>query len=283
MPHQDLTNDTLDEEQVRHFIQEGFTRIDNAFPRELAEAAQAILWRDTRCDPKRPETWTQPVVRLGMYTHGPFTEAAKTARLRAAYDRLVGPGRWHPCTAMGTFPVRFPSPDDPGDTGWHVDMSFDWEKPDFLDWRVNASSRGRALLMLFLFSDIGEDDAPTRLRLGSHLDVARMLAPAGEAGMTLREIAARLGETEGRPEALATGEAGTVYLCHPFLVHSAQMHRGSKPRFMAQPPLFPRMPLQLVREDGAYSPVEEAIRIALHSSGKPIEGRSAHSGGTALS
>lgn len=123
--------------------------------------------------------------------------------------------------------------------------------------------------MLFLFSDIGEDDAPTRLRLGSHLDVARMLAPAGEAGMTLREIAARLGETEARPEALATGAAGTVYLCHPFLVHSAQPHRGSQPRFMAQPPLLPREPLQLDRKDGAYSPVEEAIRIALSSSAAP--------------
>ncbi len=35
--------------------------------------------------------------------------------------------------------------------------------------------------------------------------------------------------------ALATGEAGTVYLCHPFLVHAAQIHRGKRPRFMAQP------------------------------------------------
>lgn len=125
-------------QQVRRFIQDGFTRIDNAFAPELAERARAILWRDTRCDPQRPETWTQSVVRLGMYSQDLFIEAANTPRLRAAYDQLVGPGRWLPCTAMGTFPVRFPSPDDPGDTGWHVDMSFDWEKPDFMDWRVNA-------------------------------------------------------------------------------------------------------------------------------------------------
>lgn len=42
-----------------------------------------------------------------------------------------------------------------------------------------------------------------------------------------------------RPEALATGEAGTVYLCHPFLVQAAQRHQGTTPRFMAQPPLHP--------------------------------------------
>jgi hypothetical protein len=40
-----------------------------------------------------------------------------------------------------------------------------------------------------------------------------------------------------RPEVLATVDAGTVYLCHPFLVHAAQRHQGTAPRFMAQPPL----------------------------------------------
>jgi hypothetical protein len=65
------------------------------------------------------------------------------------------------------------------------------------------------------------------------------------------------------PEVLATGDAGTVYLCHPFLVHAAQKHRGTKPRFMAQPPLDPGEPFQLHREDGGYSPVEIAIRQAL--------------------
>ena len=52
---------------------------------------------------------------------------------------------------------------------------------------------------------------------------------------------ARTATREGR--ALATGDAGTVYLCHPFLVHAAQPHRGTLPRFMAQPPLLPRGPL----------------------------------------
>jgi hypothetical protein len=44
----------------------------------------------------------------------------------------------------------------------------------------------------------------------------------------------------GMPEATATGVAGTVFLCHPFLVHAAQRHRGATPRFLAQPPLVPR-------------------------------------------
>jgi hypothetical protein len=64
---------------------------------------------------------------------------------------------------------------------------------------------------------------------------------------------------------MAVGPAGTVYLCHPFLVHAAQTHRGTTPRFMAQPPLYPKVPLKLARNDGEYSLVEKAIRLGLGS------------------
>lgn len=220
--------------------EEGFVKIENAFPRELADEARAILWKDTGCNPNDPSTWTKPVIRLGMYSQEPFVAAANTPILHEAFDLLVGAGRWQRCRAMGTFPVRFPSTLEPGDDGWHVDVSFGTDTPDFMDWRVNANSKGRALLMLFLFSDVAPDDAPTRIRVGSHREIARQLAPAGDAGLTLRELATNgFAETADCPELHATGSAGTVYLCHPFLVHAAQKHRGTNPRFMAQPPLLP--------------------------------------------
>ena len=255
---------TLTDAQIDRFVEDGFVRLDGAFPRELADEARALLWRDTGCDPNDPRTWTRPVIRLGMYTDAPFVAAANTPELHAAFDRLVGSGRWLPCRSMGTFRCAFPSPEDPGDTGWHIDASFNYEDPDFFEWRANIASKGRALLLLLLFSDVGETDAPTRLRVGSHLDVARRLAPAGEAGLSLRDLAATgFEESASRSEAFATGEAGTAYLCHPFLVHAAQIHRGTRPRFLAQPPLLPRQALDPFREDGAVSPVESAIRLAL--------------------
>jgi hypothetical protein len=129
--------------------------------------------------------------------------------------------------------------------------------------RLNLVSQGRALLMLFLFSDVGVDDAPTRIRLGSHLDVPPLLESAGEEGLSFLELGAKLDATVDRALALATGQAGDVYLCHPFLVHGAQPHSGSVPRFMAQPPLYPSQPLSLNRDDGDYSLVETAIRAGL--------------------
>lgn len=82
--------------------------------------------------------------------------------------------------------------------------------------------------------------------------------------MTLAQaMDAAVGELPARPLALATGCAGDVYLCHPFLVHAAQPHQGTNPRFMAQPPLLPAAPLELDRRDRAYNAVERAIRRAL--------------------
>ena len=254
----------LSDAQIASFIADGFVRIDSAFPTELADECRAILWKDTGVNPDDPSTWTKPVVRLGHYSQPPFRAAANTETLHGAYDQLVGKGRWLPPQALGTFPVRFPSPDDPGDGGWHVDVSYGTDAPDFMEWRANVSSRGRQLLMLFLFSTIGDDDAPTRIRAGSHLTIARELAPAGDAGLTLRQLSADgYSSTAHLPEVFATGSPGTVYLCHPFLVHAAQPHRGTRVKFMAQPPLLPAKPLELERTDGDYSPVETAIRNAL--------------------
>ena len=250
----------FDRAQLQQFITRGFIRIDAAFPRELAERGREMLWQDTGCDPNDPATWTQPVVRLGDYGQPPFRDAANTRRLRGALDQLVGCDRWQPRSSLGTFPIRFPSSIDPGDTGWHADAGYYGEDGSM---RLNVHSRGRALLMLFLFSDVGVDDAPTRIWVGSHLAVPRVLARAGDAGLTFIELAERLPPPPDIPIELATGRAGDVYLCHPFLVHAAQPHRGSSPRFMAQPPLHPAQPVMIHREDGHYSPVETAIRMGL--------------------
>lgn len=255
----------LSNSEVEQFIRNGFIRIDSAFSQELAAEARSILWRDTGCDPNDPRTWTRPVIRLGDYPQKPFVESANTPVLVSAFDQLVGRGRWTPRSSLGSFVVRFPSEEYPGDTGWHVDASFPPEEadPSYHSWRINVRSSGRALLMLFLFSDVSERDAPTRLRVGSHLDVAKILQSEGEPGMEFMALAQRLEATAHRPEALAVGAAGTVYLCHPFVVHAAQRHRGKTPRFLAQPPLYPATRMEFERSDGNYCAVELAIRIGL--------------------
>ena len=248
--------------QQEQFLHDGLVKVENGFSEAIAEEGRTILWRESGCDPANPATWIHPVVRMGDCAQKPFRQAANTPVLHAAFDQLFGAGRWIPRTSLGGFPIRFPHKDDPGDTGWHVDASFppDHQSGPYFDWRINLESKGRALLMLFLFSDVTEQDAPTRIRCGSHLRVARLLAGAGPEGMSFMEVAQALeGITSDLGETAATGPAGTVYLCHPFLAHAAKSHRGNNPRFMAQPPLYPKVPVNLARSDEDYSLVERAI------------------------
>jgi len=258
IPFQD--DDGLSAAQLQAFVDDGFVRLDGAFGAELAAACRRELWDEIGLSPDAPQRWTQPVVRVGFKTSPHFVAAANSARLHRAYDQLVGAGRWLAPQGLGTFPIRFPVGDAPGDDGWHVDVSFGHEHPDFMEWRANVKSSGRALLMLFLLSNVGLKDAPTRIRKGSHAQIARELLPHGEAGLTLRALSAEgYASTARCEEVAATGAAGTVYLCHPFLVHAAQAHRGTEPRFMAQPPLLPRGEFDPALPP---SPVQLAIRKA---------------------
>lgn len=250
----------LTQHQVSQFINDGFIRLDNAFSKDVAAECRALLWKATGCDPNDSASWTQPVIRIGEMGHEPFKKAANTPLLHSAFDQLAGKGAWLPRTTLGSFPIRFPSKVSAGDTGWHVDASFPGsDATNYMEWRINLYSKGRALLMLLLFSDVHEPDAPTRIRVGSHLDVAKILAPHGANGLSFPELAQQLDATANRMEVLATGEAGTVYLCHPFLVHAAQDHHGTRPKFMAQPPLHPAKDFNLHRPNHNYCPVEKAI------------------------
>ncbi len=119
-------------------------------------------------------------MRIDDLSGEPFAAAGLAPSLTAAYDELIGPGRWTPPVAIGdALVVRFPS-EDRANAGYHIEGSY--PGPGGQSWWANVRSRARGLLALFLLTDVGPDDAPTRLVCGSHLTVARFLAPYGEAG-----------------------------------------------------------------------------------------------------
>jgi hypothetical protein len=91
----------LSDAQIQQFIQDGFVRIDRAFPRKFADEAREIMWRDLPCDPDDPATWTKPVTRLPGYGQEPFSKAVNTPILHAAFDQIVGKGRWRPRDGLG--------------------------------------------------------------------------------------------------------------------------------------------------------------------------------------
>jgi len=251
---------------VETFLRDGYVVVRGAFGTAIAAACQDLIWaslanhgvlRDDR------RTWDRPCVRIDCPEGEPFALAATSPALTAAYDELIGEGRWIRRAGVGgTVPVRFPSEEYPGDVGYHIEGSW-WGGEEY--W-TNIRSRGRGLLALFLFSDIGSEDAPTRLVLGSHLFVPPVLASAGDTGMAGGAVVERLQPSVlCRRTADATGQAGDVYLCHPFIVHTATWpHRGTAPRMMAQPGV--EVP-GFVLDGSDPSPVARAIVSGLAQTG----------------
>lgn len=251
------------------FVRDGYVVIRGAFGSGTAAACRDLIWSamaDRGVGRDDPATWP-PVMQFDSLAGQPFAEAALAPALTAAYDELIGPGRWRsPVDAGGAVVVRGPAENERGNAGYHIEGSY--TGPDGTSGWVNIRSRARGLLALLLFTDVGPDDTPTRLLCGSHRYVPEFLAPYGEAGTD--------SDAEfWRPSVLclrdahATGAAGDVFLCHPFIVHTATWpHRGTTPRMIAQPAVT--APDGFVLDGSDPSPVARAIVEGLTLAGRPL-------------
>jgi Phytanoyl-CoA dioxygenase (PhyH) len=243
---------------VDSFVRDGYVTVRQAVDADTAAACRELIWAAMGRRGVRQEdrsTWTLLAAGMRGLSGEPFTAAYLAPALTAAYDELIGPGRWQPPVDIGeSVVVRFPS-EDRANVGYHIEGSY--PGPAGEHWWVNVRSRARGLLALLLFTDVGPDDAPTRLIRGSHLTVARFLAPYGEAG-TDADAEFWHPSTLCRPVAHATGKAGDVFLCHPFIVHTATWpHRGTGPRMIAQPAV--NAPAGFALDGTDPSPVARAI------------------------
>ena len=256
----------LSDHDIERFEADGYVAVRQAVPPAvLAECTQQLHRQlsDAGVDTVDPTTWNEPVLRLDCPETPAFASAGTQPVLWDAYDQLLGPGRHVKRKGVGgSVAVRFPSVSDPGDAGWHIDGSF------FVDggWGVNVYSRGRGLLCLFLFSDVGPNDAPTEIKPGSQVLVPPTLLELGEAGgLYDPKTTDAWSAMSELPSAFATGQAGDVYICHPFLVHRATWpHTGTRPRIIAQPEIGIHEPFALSGE-GEPFPVERAILAGLAS------------------
>ena len=236
---------------VEGFIADGFVKVEQVVPREVGDAARALLWEQIGLSPDDPSGWTEPVVWAADLTGaGPFGEFMASARLHEALDAIAGVGGWVPRGSIGNIPIRFPRVAPADDRGWHIDNN-----TMRADGSWGVSGRPQTMLMLVLLSQVGQDDAPTRIRKGSQRDVVKVLGAEPMDAMRSGPLVDEA--SRGRAEALATGLPGDVYLAHPFTVHAAQEHLGTRPRFMAQMPIFltepqgGEVPLALAVQGGA--------------------------------
>lgn len=139
-------------------------------------------------------------------------------------DALVGVSRWMTRAAPGHLPDSVPVNTE---RAIHVGAQAFREDEPNISPGASTSTPRVALLVLLLSADVGIDDADAHqgLRRCAHAGTCR-----GD-GLTLRELAATgSADTPHCPETSAAPASSN--LCHPCRAHAAQLHRGTRPRFM---------------------------------------------------
>lgn len=119
---------------------------------------------------------------------------------------------------------------------------------------------------IFLWQDVGSSDSPTLLVPGSHRAVAKLIACFEPDGISGADIVSRV-HTELTVDAVteATGAAGDVFVCHPFLAHTINPAGPSAPRLISNVAVHGSKPLTLTGSLSDLTPVETAIAQALRS------------------
>jgi len=160
---------TLTEEQANQFITRGWTKLPEAFPREVAVACQDFLWAklEERGVLKNDRsTWHKPMEFIGENYDTPPFDACASQQLDDAFTDIVGDGRWYAQGKIGWWghwPVNFAIGADqtwdvPADE-WHIDTPNDGTY-------VTAPNQGS--LAICLFSNLGPRGGGTLICEGSH-------------------------------------------------------------------------------------------------------------------
>ncbi|NBD27765.1 phytanoyl-CoA dioxygenase family protein [Paenibacillus glycinis] len=191
-----MNTKVLTNSQIEQFIELGYVRLEEAFPRKAALAAQELLWTQVEKQGVKKDdrgTWNQPMVHIKEQFDDEAFQVCNTLRLADAIEDVVGAGRWKERsvygqddkkTLWGWWPVNFASgadrPWDVPTNGWHWDgMS----RPHYVD------SPEQGLLLLCVFSEIGLRSGSTLVAEGSHKIVANILAEHNDGPMAHEAIA----------------------------------------------------------------------------------------------
>jgi hypothetical protein len=261
----------LTDEAAEHFVERGHVVIRGCFSRAAAAEFTGRIWDRLGYAEDDPSTWERPTVHMPRRRRLDVRQFAPRA-WQAVCDLVGGADRiatdepyvWNDSFIVNLHqgadrPWAPPSAGSPDWPGWHKDGDF---------FRHFLDSPEQGLLTLVLWSDVTHQGGATFVAADSVGPVARFLAahPAGvhpfaepsDDGPTVFPYADLLAGCDDFVE--ATGEAGDVYLLHPFILHAKSQNVLRRPRFITNPPLTLAAPMRFDRSDpDDFSLVERAV------------------------
>ncbi|KAI0081287.1 hypothetical protein K474DRAFT_1636018 [Panus rudis PR-1116 ss-1] len=254
----------LSAEQRAHFLEHGWVKISQAVPSEYIALFTENVWVRLGYDPNDKSTWEKEKVHMPRHREIPTDQFMPNA-WGAMCELLGGEDRIDKTlfeSCGDSLIVNLGSEEwvdkeiHPKDLGnWHIDG----------DWFTHFLDSGeQGLTVIVLFNDIEPKAGGTYISpdgisnvvkwLHEHPEGADAFAQDPDGSRSICSVQTCKDFVE------LTGKAGDVILLHPFMPHSASKNHARIPRFITNPPVTLKKPLNLNRSDPAdYSLVEQKI------------------------
>lgn len=260
----------LTDKHVQSFLDNGYLIVNDAVNLAVANAWIANAYVRLGYDPKDPSTWVRGLVHMDHANSLPVKDVAPKAwdalmdviggedRLETDVMHIKG-GHFTSINSWiwsDSFIVNFNrganepwQPPSPEATGWHKDGSY---------FRHFLDSREQALLPIVMWSDMRHQGGATFIAPDSVRLIARFLADHPEgvppSNFKFPELIKQCTRFEE-----VTGKAGDVVIIHPFMLHASSNNITGIPRFMSNPPVVLKEPMNLNRANPAdFSLLERA-------------------------
>lgn len=252
---------TLSPEQIQHFLDYGFVHLTDCFDTEFAAQSTSAAFDRLGYVETDFNTWERPIIHMpnessvnvkdfAPKVYGAFCD------LLGGEDRIAQPVKW----ADG-YIVNFHLgaerewvPPSPEAGGWHKDGDFFWH---FLD------SPEQGLLVIVVWRDIEPKGGGTFIAPDSVKPIAEYLNAHREGIHPFENEFGNL-ITQSQDFREVTAKAGDVIIMHPYMLHASSQNHSGKARFITNPPVALKEPMNFNREDPAdFSPVEQVVLNAL--------------------
>ncbi|KAI0633815.1 hypothetical protein C8Q77DRAFT_814098 [Trametes polyzona] len=243
----------LTAEQRTHFLEHGWVRIPKAVKEEYLRAFTENVWVRLGYDPEDKSTWEKEKIHMPRHREIPTREFIPKAwgamcELLGGEDR-IDPTLFESCgdsliVNLGAekWADKEIHPKDLGN--WHIDG----------DWFTHFLDSGeQGLTVIVLFNDIAPRAGGTYIAPDGIKNVVQWLHdhPEGASEMPQDPDGSRsICSIQTCKEFVElTGDAGDVILLHPFMPHSASKNHLRIPRFITNPPVTLKEPLNLNRSN----------------------------------
>jgi len=247
----------LTDEEVNHFVKNGYVVVKDCFKPESAQAWIDRAWVRFGYDRDNPTEWIEKRIHLSQLASVDARDFAFKAwdaavQLVGGEDRLQLPWQWNDgfIANLGVGDDRPWQPPSAELSGWHKDGDF---------FRHFLDSPEQGLLTIVLWTDMYHRGGGTFIANDSVPVIARYLAEHPEGVLfTDFDFPALASQCTNFIE--LTGDAGDVVLMHPYMLHATSQNVIKHGRLITNPPITLRKAMDFDRADpSAFSPVERAV------------------------